>query len=66
MLFATFFAITFYGVCISRLIRSARAYGQFSDFNNRNKISTAKALKRGYSYHNVRKIFSKVYRRHSK
>ena len=32
---------------ISQLIRSATAYSQVSDFNNGNKILTAKRLKQG-------------------
>ena len=35
-----------------------------TDFNNRNKFLTAKLLKQGYWYHNLRKVFSKFYRRH--
>ena len=35
------------------------------DFNNRNLFSTAKLLKRGYRYQQIRKAFSKFYHRHS-
>ena len=36
------------------------------DFNNRNLFLTAKFLKQqGYSYHKIRKAFSKFYHRHS-
>ena len=34
------------------------------DFNTRSKILTAKLLKQGYSYHKLRKEFSKFYQRH--
>ena len=34
------------------------------DFNTRNKVLTAKLLRQGYKYHNIRKAFSKFYRRH--
>ena len=56
---------TFYGVCISQLIRFARASSSLSDFNCRNKALTAKLLRQGYRYHKLRKTFSKFYRRHS-
>ena len=35
-----------------------------ADFNARNKCLTAKLLQQGYRYHNLRKTFSKFYRRH--
>ena len=35
-----------------------------ADFNARNKSLTAKLLQQGYRYHNLRKHFSKFYRRH--
>ena len=35
------------------------------DFNNRNLFLTAKLLKQGYRYHEIRKAFSKFYHRHS-
>ena len=35
------------------------------DFNSRNLYLTAKLLKQGYRYHNIRKAFSKFYHRHS-
>ena len=54
----------FYGVYISQLIRFARASSHVTDFNNRNKFFTAKLLKQGYRYHELRKAFSKFYRRH--
>ena len=53
-----------YGVYISQLIRFARASSHVTDFNNRNKFSTAKLLKQGYRYHKLCKAFSKFYRRH--
>ena len=34
------------------------------DFNTRNKVLTAKLLRQGYTYHKIRKAFSKCYRRH--
>ena len=35
------------------------------NFNNRNIFLTAKLLKKGYRYPNIRKAFSKFYHRHS-
>ena len=55
---------TSYGVCISQLIRFARVSSHVDDFNTRNKVLTAKLLKQGYRYRNLRKAFSKFYRRH--
>ena len=34
------------------------------NFNIRNKVLTAKLLRQGYRYHELRKAFSKSYRRH--
>ena len=51
------------GVCISQLIRFARASSYVTDFNNRNKLLTQKLLKQGYRYHKLRKTVSKFYRR---
>ena len=56
---------TSYGVYISQLIRFARASSNLNDFNYRNKALTAKLLRQGYCYFNLRKAFSKFYRRHS-
>ena len=56
---------TFYGVYISQVVRFAWSFSQVNDFNNQNKILTAKVLKQGYCYHNLRKIFSYLYCRHS-
>ena len=56
---------TSYGVYISQLIRFARASSNLNDFNYRNKALTAKLLRQGYRYLNLRKAFSKFYRRHS-
>ena len=53
-----------YGVYISQLIRFARASSYITDFNTRNKLLTQKLLKQGYRYHNLRKTFSKFYRRY--
>ena len=55
---------TSYGVYISQLIRFARESSHVNDFNNRNKVLTAKLLRQGYRYHKIRKAFSKFYRRH--
>ena len=41
-------------VYISQLIRFARASSHVTDFNNRNKLVTAKLLKQGYRYHKLR------------
>ena len=54
-----------YGVYISQLIRFARVCSNVDDFNNRNLFLTAKLLKQGYRYHNIRKAFSQFYHRHS-
>ena len=53
-----------YGVYISQLNRFARVSSHVADFNTRNQILTAKLLKQGYWYHNLRKTFSKLYRFH--
>ena len=53
-----------YGVYISQLIRFAGVSSHVDDFNTRNKVLTAKLLRQGYRYHNLRKAFSKFYRRH--
>ena len=39
-----------YGVYISQLIRFARLSSHVTDFNNRNKLLTAKLLNQGYRY----------------
>ena len=52
---------TSYGVCISQLIRFARASSNLNDFNYRNKALTAKLLKQGYRYFKLRKAFSKFF-----
>ena len=52
---------TSYGVYISQLIRFARAFSHVTDFNTRNKLIT---LKRGCLYFELRKTFSKFYRRY--
>ena len=54
-----------YGVYISQSIRFARVSSHVTDFNTRNKLLTAKLLNQGYRYHELRKAFSKFYRRHS-
>ena len=53
-----------YGVYISQLIRFARASSNLNDFNYRNKALTAKLLRQGYRYFQLRKAFSTFYRRH--
>ena len=53
-----------YGVYISQLIRFARVSSHVNDFTTRNKVLTGKLLRHGYSYHKLRKAFSKFYRRH--
>ena len=53
-----------YGVYISQLIRFARVCSHVGDLNVRNRCLTAKLLKQGYRCHNLRKAFSKFYRRH--
>ena len=55
---------TSYGVYIFQLIRFARASSYVTDFNTRNKLLTQKLLKQGYRYHELRKTFSKFYRRY--
>ena len=55
---------TNYGVYISQLIRFARVYRHVDDVNTRNKVLTAKLLRQGYRYQNIRKAFSKFYRRY--
>ena len=51
-----------YGVYFSQLIRFARVCNHAADFNARNKCSTANLLRLGYLQ--LRKTFSKFYRRH--
>ena len=53
-----------YGVYISQLIRFARLCSHVDDSDARNKCLTAKLLKQGYRYHELRKAFSKFYCRH--
>ena len=57
--------LTSYDVYISQLIQFARVSSHVDDFKTRNKVLTAKLLKQGYRYHQLRKSFSKFYRRHS-
>ena len=54
-----------YGVNISQLIRFARVCSYVDDINNNNLFLTAMLLKQGYRYHKIRKVFSKLYHRHS-
>ena len=55
---------TSYGVYFSQLIRFAQVSGHANDFNTRNKVLTAKLLRKGYRYHKLRKAFSNFYRWH--
>ena len=55
---------TSYGVYNSQLIRFARVSSHVDDFNTRNKVLTANPLRLGDRYHELRKAFSKFYRRH--
>ena len=52
-----------YGVYISELIRFARVSSYITFLNARNKLLTAKVLNQRYRYHQLRKAFSKFYRR---
>ena len=52
------------GFYISQLIRFARVSSHVADFNACNKTLTTKLLQQGYRYHELRKTFSKFYRRH--
>ena len=54
-----------YSVYISQLDGFATVCSKSDNFNNRNLFLTAKLLKQGYSYHKIRKAFSKFYPRHS-
>ena len=60
----TFPVLPLSGVYISQFIRFARVSSHVADFNARNKSLTAKLLQQGYRYHNLRKTFSRFYRRH--
>ena len=51
-------------VYISQLIRFAGVSSHMADFSAHNKSLTAKLLQQGYWYHELRKTFSKFYRRH--
>ena len=52
-----------YDVYISQLILLSKESSHQANFNTRNKSLTAKPLQQGYRYHNLRKDFSKFYRR---
>ena len=56
--------LIFYMIYISQVIRFARVSSHVVDFNMRNRSLTAKFFKQGYRYYNLRKAFSKCYRRH--
>ena len=47
-----------YGVYISQLIRFARVCSNIDDLNNRTLFLTAKLLKQGNRYNEIRKTFS--------
>ena len=55
---------TSYGVYISQLIRFARVSSHVADFNASIKSLIAKLLQQGYRCNQLRKTFSKFYRRH--
>ena len=55
---------TSYGVYICQLIQFARVSSNVDDFNNRNKVLTAKLLRQEYRYNKIRKAFSSFYRRY--
>ena len=55
-----------YGVYTSQLIRFARASSHVGEFNGHKNFLTAKLFKQDYQYHNLRKVFAKLYRRHFK
>ena len=55
---------TSYGVYIFQIVRFARASSHVAEFNTHNKLLPQKLLKQGYQYHELRKIFSKFYRRY--
>ena len=50
---------TSHGFYISQLNRFARVNSHVDDFNARNNVLTAKTLRQGYRYHELRKAFSK-------
>ena len=50
--------VPFYSVHISNRIRITRVCSHLADFNARNKTFTAKLLKQGYLYHELRRAFS--------
>ena len=53
-----------YGVCVSQLIRFARASGYVADFNTRNKLLTQRLLKQGCWCRRLRGAFSEFCGRH--
>ena len=52
---------TSYGVYNSQLFRFARVSSHVDDFNNCNKVLTAKLLRQRCRYHKLRKAFSNFY-----
>ena len=48
---------TSFGVYISHFIRFARVSSHGDDFNTRNKVLTAKLLRKGYKNHKIRRRF---------
>ena len=51
------------GVYISQLIRFARVSGRVGDFDARGGVLAAKLLRQGCGYHELRRAFSRFYRR---
>ena len=52
---------TSYGVCISQLVRFARASSDVADFNTCNKLLIQKFTEQGYQYHKLSKSLPKFY-----
>ena len=52
---------TSYSVYISQLSRFAGVSSHVDDFNNCNKVLTAKLFRQGYRYHKLYKAFSKFF-----
>ena len=52
-----------YGVCVSQLIRFARASSYVADFSARSGLLTRRLLGQGCRYHRLRRAFSKFYGR---
>jgi hypothetical protein len=50
-----------YGVCISQLIRYAKAYSEYEDFSKRDKLLTKKSMLQGYNEFRLMSSFRKFY-----